>query len=202
MYALLSGLWKYLFQKEEYYVLILGLDDAGKTTYLEQSKTQFNKNKGMNLSKITSTVGLNIGKIDIGSTRLNFWDLGGQEDLQALWDKYYAESHALIYVIDSNDRERVEESKVAFEKMITSDVLDGVPLLILANKQDLEGHMTVSDIKTQFRDSAHHIGRRDCKVLGTAAITGEGVHEGIDWITQAVQRNNIRRPPAQKEIGT
>nr|XP_033818964.1 ADP-ribosylation factor-related protein 1 isoform X3 [Geotrypetes seraphini] len=139
MYTLLSGLYKYMFQKDEYCILILGLDNAGKTTFLEQTKIHFNRNyKGMSLSKITSTVGLNIGAIDLGKVRLMFWDLGGQEELQSLWDKYYAESHGVIYVIDSTDEERLSESKKAFEKMITSDVLDGVPILVLANKQDVE----------------------------------------------------------------
>lgn len=60
MYTLLSGLYKYMFRKDEYCVLILGLDNAGKTTFLEQSKTRFNKNyKAMSFSKITTTVGLN-----------------------------------------------------------------------------------------------------------------------------------------------
>ncbi|XP_063028498.1 ADP-ribosylation factor-related protein 1 isoform X2 [Melospiza melodia melodia] len=139
MYTLLSGLYKYMFQRDEYCVLILGLDNAGKTTFLEQTKTRFNKNyKGMSLSKITTTVGLNIGTIDVGKTRLMFWDLGGQEELQSLWDKYYAESHGVIYVIDSTDEERLSESKRAFEKMITSEALEGVPILVLANKQDVE----------------------------------------------------------------
>ncbi|XP_051931233.1 ADP-ribosylation factor-related protein 1 isoform X2 [Hippocampus zosterae] len=115
MYTLLSGLYKYMFQKDEYCILILGLDNAGKTTFLEQTKTKFSKNyKGINLSKITSTVGLNIGTIDVGKARLMFWDLGGQEELQSLWDKYYAESHGVIYVIDSTDEERLSESKEAF----------------------------------------------------------------------------------------
>ncbi|XP_069402725.1 ADP-ribosylation factor-related protein 1 isoform X2 [Ovis canadensis] len=115
MYTLLSGLYKYMFQKDEYCVLILGLDNAGKTTFLEQSKTRFNKNyKGMSLSKITTTVGLNIGTVDVGKARLMFWDLGGQEELQSLWDKYYAECHGVIYVIDSTDEERLSESKQAF----------------------------------------------------------------------------------------
>uniref|UniRef100_A0A8C9F1R6 ADP-ribosylation factor-related protein 1 n=1 Tax=Pavo cristatus TaxID=9049 RepID=A0A8C9F1R6_PAVCR len=139
MYTLLSGLYKYMFQRDEYCILILGLDNAGKTTFLEQTKTRFNKNyKGMSLSKITTTVGLNIGTIDVGKTRLMFWDLGGQEELQSLWDKYYAESHGVIYVIDSTDEERLSESKRAFEKMITSEALEGVPILVLANKQDVE----------------------------------------------------------------
>ncbi|XP_074868019.1 ADP-ribosylation factor-related protein 1 isoform X3 [Carettochelys insculpta] len=160
MYTLLSGLYKYMFRRDEYCILILGLDNAGKTvcallacqhrrhkplhslfprsttmraktnlfpgvasvisvvllqTFLEQTKTRFNRAyKGMSLSKITTTVGLNIGTIDVGKARLMFWDLGGQDELQSLWDKYYAESHGVIYVIDSTDEERLSESKRAF----------------------------------------------------------------------------------------
>jgi len=116
MYTLFHGLYKYLTQKDEFWVVILGLDNAGKTvtnylivisdtyfllssdsllqvmfffqTYLECSKTKFKKNyKGINPGKITTTVGLNIGNIDINRVSLNFWDLGGQTELQSLWDK-------------------------------------------------------------------------------------------------------------------
>ena len=140
MYTLMSGLYKSLTQKDEFAVLILGLDNAGKTTFLESAKTQFTKGyKGVNPSKITATVGLNIGNIETDGVKLNFWDLGGQEELQALWDKYYAECHAIIYTLDSNDRERVQESKKSFDAMISNENLTGVPLLVLANKQDLPG---------------------------------------------------------------
>ncbi|XP_064132437.1 ADP-ribosylation factor-related protein 1 isoform X2 [Loxodonta africana] len=150
MYTLLSGLYKYVFQKDEYCILILGLDNAGKTTFLEQSKTRFNKHyKGMSLSKITTTVGLNIGTVDVGKARLMFWDLGGQEELQSLWDKYYAECHGVIYVIDSTDEERLSESKQAFEKMVTSEALEGVPILVLANKQDVEPLGSTAEGKMQ-----------------------------------------------------
>ncbi|XP_014023563.1 ADP-ribosylation factor-related protein 1 [Salmo salar] len=200
MYTLLSGLYKYVFQKDEYCILILGLDNAGKTTFLEQTKTKFSKNyKGMNLSKITTTVGLNIGTIDVGKARLMFWDLGGQEELQSLWDKYYAESHGVIYVIDSTDEERLAESKEAFEKMISSEVLEGVPLLVLANKQDVENCMSVPDIKTAFSDCAPKIGKRDCLVQPCTALTGQGVNEGIEWMVKCVIRN-IHRTPRQKDI--
>lgn len=70
----------------------------------------------MNPKHITTTVGLNIGQIDISGIRLSFWDLGGQQELQSLWDKYYQESHAIIYVVDSHDRERMDESKAVFGK--------------------------------------------------------------------------------------
>ncbi|OPJ84946.1 ADP-ribosylation factor-related protein 1 [Patagioenas fasciata monilis] len=200
MYTLLSGLYKYMFQRDEYCILILGLDNAGKTTFLEQTKTRFNKNyKGMSLSKITTTVGLNIGTIDVGKARLMFWDLGGQEELQSLWDKYYAESHGVIYVIDSTDEERLSESKRAFEKMITSEALEGVPILVLANKQDVETCLSIPDIKTAFSDCINKIGKRDCLTQACSALTGKGVNEGIEWMVKCVVRN-IHRPPRKKDI--
>lgn len=195
MFTLLYGLWKYLFQKDEYYVLILGLDNAGKTTYLEKTKTIFTKNyKELQPNKITTTVGLNIGRIHIGGIIINFWDLGGQEDLQSLWDKYYAESHGVVYVIDSSDHDRLQESREAFEKMLGSETLTGVPLLVVANKQDIEGCLSVNDIKTAFHESASQIGRRDCTVLSASALKGVGVDDGIKWMSQCIQRN-VSRPP-------
>lgn len=91
MYHLMTGFYKLLTRKDEYNVLILGLDNAGKSTFLETAKAKFTKNyKGMNLNLITTTVGLNIGQIDIAGVRLSFWDLGGQKELQSLWDKVNA----------------------------------------------------------------------------------------------------------------
>lgn len=88
MFSLLHGLWRYLTQKDEFFVVIVGLDNAGKTTFLEQTKIQFTSGyKGMNLSRITTTVGLNVGMIQLSGVRINFWDLGGQGDLRTLWDK-------------------------------------------------------------------------------------------------------------------
>ncbi|PIK40829.1 putative ADP-ribosylation factor-related protein 1 [Apostichopus japonicus] len=161
MFSLLYGLWKYLFRKDEFFVLIIGLDNAGKTTFLEKTQITFNPDyKGMPFDKITTTVGLNMGKVEIGSVRLVFWDLGGQEELQSLWDKYYAESHAVIYVIDSSDPDRLEESRLAFEEMLKSEALYSVPVLVLGNKQDLEGCLSVSDIKKEFNKSSSLIGKK------------------------------------------
>lgn len=96
-------------------MMMIALKMTYSQTFLEATKTRFTKNyKGMHASKITTTVGLNIGQIDVDGIRLNFWDLGGQQELQSLWDKYYSECHGIIYVIDSNDRDRMDESKVVF----------------------------------------------------------------------------------------
>lgn len=200
MYTLLHGFYKYLTQKDEFCVLILGLDNAGKTTYLECSKAKFKKNyKGINPSKITTTVGLNIGSIDVHRVSLNFWDLGGQTELQSLWDKYYAECHAIIYIVDSSDRERMDESKKTFEKMICNENLAGIPLLILANKQDIPDCMGVRDVKPIFNQNAHLIGRRDFMVMPISALTGDGIDEGIQWLVESIQRNIEVRPPKNAE---
>ncbi|KAM3961790.1 ADP-ribosylation factor related protein 1 [Aphomia sociella] len=196
MYTLLHGFYKYLVQKDEYCVLILGLDNAGKTTYLEAAKTKFTKKyKAMNPNRITTTVGLNIGKIDVDGVLLNFWDLGGQVELQSLWDKYYAECHAVIYIVDSSDRDRVSESKETFDRMIASEHLSGVPLLVLANKQDIPDCMGVHTVKPIFNQNAHLIGARDIMLMATSALNGDGVDEGIRWLVDCIKRNSVERPP-------
>jgi len=200
MYTLLSGLYKHLTQKDEYFILILGLDNAGKTTFLESAKTKLTPNHtGANLSRITTTVGLNLGKIDIDGVRLNFWDLGGQTELQALWDKYYQECHAVIYVVDSGDGERIEQSKTTFSSMIKSVHLCGVPLLVAANKQDLSDCMGVREVKPLFEECVEEVGSREVMTLATSGLEGLGVREGIEWVAQAVARNSIDRPPHDTE---
>nr|XP_053636416.1 ADP-ribosylation factor-related protein 1-like [Cherax quadricarinatus] len=195
MFSLFYGLYKYLFKKDEFFVLILGLDNAGKTTYLEAAKTKFTTGyKGLNPSKITTTVGQNVGGITYAGIKLSFWDLGGQEELQPLWEKYFAECHAIIYMVDSADRERMDESKEAFDRMISSETLTGVPLLVLANKQDIPECMGVREVKPIFNQSADLIGRRDCMVMPVSALTGAGVDEGIDWLVECIKRNSDVRP--------
>ncbi|CAB3982638.1 ADP-ribosylation factor-related 1 [Paramuricea clavata] len=173
MFTLLSGLWRYMFQKEEYYILILGLDNVGKTTLLEQIKRKFNSDyRGIPFEKITNTVGLNIGKIEVSGVRLLFWDLGGHEDLQSLWDKYYEECHGLIYIVDSVDKQRLDVASAVFSHVLQSSDLQNVPLLVLFNKQDSQNALSVEDIKDAFKDVTPYIGRRDCTVQPVSALEG------------------------------
>lgn len=57
---------------------------------------------------------LAVGKVDIKSSRINFWDLGGQRDLQSIWERYYTECHAIVFVVDSTDPVRLEECRDTF----------------------------------------------------------------------------------------
>ncbi|EDW51268.1 GM13718 [Drosophila sechellia] len=199
MYTLMHGFYKYMTQKDDYCVVILGLDNAGKTTYLEAAKTTFTRNyKGLNPSKITTTVGLNIGTIDVQGVRLNFWDLGGQQELQSLWDKYYQESHGVIYVIDSNDRERMEESKTIFDDQERTAVRECLCSSWPTNR-DLPDVMGVREIKPVFQQAGALIGRRDCLTIPVSALHGEGVDEGIKWLVEAIKRHAVVRPPREND---
>ena len=201
MFTLFRGLWKYLFQKDEYFVLIVGLDNAGKTTFLEHVKRKFSTSdyKGIAFDKIAPTVGMNVGKIDMKSAVIILWDLGGQEELQSLWNKYFLDCHGVIYVIDASDPQRLDESYQCFDFLISNADLEGVPLLVLANKQDKPNSVTAEEVKEIFNKSASKLGKRDCMLQEISALKGEGMDDGINWLLQCVKRN-VYRPPREKEI--
>ncbi|TPX30321.1 hypothetical protein SeMB42_g07932, partial [Synchytrium endobioticum] len=171
MYSLATGLFKRLTQKDEYYILILGLDNAGKSTLLEKIKSVYTGH-AVAPDRIVPTVGMNMGKIDVNRSRLNFWDVGGQKELHAIWEKYYAEAHAVVFVVDATDAARIDECKCTFERVVTNDGIEGVPVLMLANKQDVPGAMKVHEIKEIFNHIAVKLGARDSKVLALSALRG------------------------------
>ncbi|KAJ0398892.1 hypothetical protein ATCC90586_005251 [Pythium insidiosum] len=138
MFSLFMGLWNYLFSKAELHLLIVGLDDAGKTTILEQLKGIFGKKPGIPLDKIPPTVGLNLARVDIRRCRVICWDLGGQERLRVIWSKYYSESHGIVFVVDSANEQRLDEAKQTLQTLLSHAELADIPLLLLANKKDLE----------------------------------------------------------------
>lgn len=190
-----------MFQKDEYYILIIGLDNAGKTTLLEQIKRKYSSDyRGIPFEKITTTVGLNIGKVELSGVKLLFWDLGGQEDLQSLWDKYYEECHGLIFVIDSVDEKRLGLSCKVFSRMLQNPDLESVPLLVFLNKQDSQNALTVENLKNAFKDVSSQIGRRDCTVQPLSALDGDGVENGIDWMVRCVKRNVYRPAHTKYEL--
>lgn len=195
MFSLMYGFWEYLFHKGNYFVLILGLDNSGKTTFLEHARCNFNKNyKQIDLNRIASTVGLNVGKIDTNGVILNFWDLGGQKELQLLWNKYFMEAHAVIWVVDSSDRDRLNESIVALGNIITNELLENLPLLFIINKQDLPQAMKPNDIICAFQSQLDLIGNRRFLSIPTSALKGNGINESIGWIGEQVKLSP--KPPS------
>jgi ADP-ribosylation factor related protein 1 len=186
----------------EYSVLILGLDNAGKTTLLEELKSIYIANyKKIPAARILPTVGQNVATLTIDHLHLKFWDVGGQDSLRELWQDYYEQAHAIVFVIDSCDTERLIECKNTLLKIITDDKVEGLPVLMLANKQDIQidSKLEIAQIKDIFNKIAENLNANDSKVLPISAYTGDGVQDAITWLKNRVILNKHNRPPIYKK---
>ncbi|PHH62912.1 hypothetical protein CDD81_6545 [Ophiocordyceps australis] len=213
MYHLVKGLYLYATSKQEYSVILLGLDNAGKTTFHEQVKALFLPDAPQPKLKTVPTVGQNVSTITLPDMYLKLWDVGGQMSLRKLWQSYYASCHAIVFIIDSTDigdgsldgqvdQGRLDECRMVLEDVLEHSETEGVPLLILANKQDREDCVETIRIKEGLvkkvmeGDKGGSI--RDSRVLSMSALTGDGVREAVDWLRTRVQWNKESRPPVMR----
>jgi ADP-ribosylation factor 1/2 len=156
---------------------MLGLDAAGKTTIL------YKFHVGEVLATIP-TIGFNVETVEYRNVTFQVWDVGGQEKLRKLWRHYYTGTHALIYVVDSNDRHRVDEARTELERILEADEMRDAALLVYANKQDLPDAMTPSEIADKL--GLHKMRGREWYIQGTNAVSGDGLYEGMDWLVNTV----------------
>merc|ERR1711874_550476 len=125
-----SSLFKQLFGMKDMRILMVGLDAAGKTTILYKLK----------LGEIVTTIptiGFNVETVEYKNISFTVWDVGGQDKIRPLWRHYFQNTEGLIFVADSNDRERIGEARDELMRMLAEDELRDAILLVFANKQDL-----------------------------------------------------------------
>ncbi|KAM6391272.1 ADP-ribosylation factor-like protein 3 isoform 1-T1 [Pluvialis apricaria] len=151
---------------QEVRILLLGLDNAGKTTLLKQLASE-------DISHITPTQGFNIKSVQSQGFKLNVWDIGGQRKIRPYWRNYFENTDILIYVIDSADRKRFEETGQELAELLDEEKLSGVPVLIFANKQDLLTAAPASEIAEGL--NLHTIRDRVWQIQSCSALSGEGV---------------------------
>ncbi|KAG0483195.1 hypothetical protein HPP92_011279 [Vanilla planifolia] len=156
-------------------------------TLLEKLKAIYLNSEGLPPDRIVPTVGLNIGRIEASNAKLVFWDLGGQIGLRTIWEKYYEEAHAIIYVIDASCPSSFEDAKSALEKVLRHDDLRGAPLLILANKQDLPNAVSSEEL-ARYLD-LKELGERVYLFESVSAYDGKGIKYAIDWLVDALERS-------------
>ncbi|KAK1439017.1 hypothetical protein QVD17_04832 [Tagetes erecta] len=175
----ISRLVKMLFAKKEMRILMVGLDAAGKTTILYKLK----------LGEIVTTIptiGFNVETVEYKDVSFTVWDVGGQDKIRPLWRHYFQNTQGLIFVIDSNDRERIIEARDELRRMLDEDALREATILVFANKQDLPNAMKVSEIQEKL--GFHSLGNRRRYVQGTCATSGAGLYEGLDWLSTNISK--------------
>ena len=179
--------------RNNFKIIILGLQEAGKTTILYRlSLGQF--------VQTSPTIGSNVEELTYNNVKFQAWDLGGQESIRALWDVYYVNTDAVIYVIDSKDDENFEISKSEFYKVLANKNLKNSVILIFANKQDLPGAKNINKIIEDYelnkiKDHIWHI--QPC-----SAVNGEGLVNGIKWLSDQLVfrgKNNFPNNPYTME---
>lgn len=176
-----SKIFDKLWGKKEMRILMVGLDAAGKTTILYKLK----------LGEIVTTIptiGFNVETVEYKNIQFTVWDVGGQDKIRPLWRHYFQNTQGIIFVVDSNDRDRVPEAREELQRMLNEDELRDALLLVFANKQDLPNAMSVAEITDKL--GLHSLRQRTWYIQSTCATSGDGLFEGLDWLATEIKKNN------------
>ncbi|WVY98537.1 hypothetical protein V8G54_030688 [Vigna mungo] len=198
-----TKLFSRLFAKKEMRILMVGLDAAGKTTILYKLKLgeivttiptigKFHLffllrsvlTDAMDSTNTSFDAGFNVETVEYKNISFTVWDVGGQDKIRPLWRHYFQNTQGLIFVVDSNDRDRVVEARDELHRMLNEDELRDAVLLVFANKQDLPNAMNAAEITDKL--GLHSLRQRHWYIQSTCATSGEGLYEGLDWLS-----NNI-----------
>ncbi|KAK3329423.1 ADP-ribosylation factor [Apodospora peruviana] len=166
--------------KKEMRILMVGLDAAGKTTILYKLK----------LGEIVTTIptiGFNVETVEYKNIQFTVWDVGGQDKIRPLWRHYFQNTQGIIFVVDSNDRDRVVEAREELQRMLNEDELRDAILLVFANKQDLPNAMNAAEITDKL--GLHSLKQRRWYIQATCATSGDGLFEGLEWLA-----GNLNKP--------
>jgi len=172
-----SSIWQRMFGKMEMRILMVGLDAAGKTTILYKLK----------LGEVVTTIptiGFNVETVEYKNISFTVWDVGGQDKIRPLWRHYYQNTQGLIFVVDSNDRDRAEDAREELTKMLNEDEMKDAVLLVFANKQDLPNAMPAAEVTDKL--GLHNLRSRQWFIQSACATTGDGLYEGLDWLSRTL----------------
>eukprot|EP00614_Pseudopedinella_elastica_P006691 CAMPEP_0172593154 /NCGR_PEP_ID=MMETSP1068-20121228/12322_1 /TAXON_ID=35684 /ORGANISM="Pseudopedinella elastica, Strain CCMP716" /LENGTH=180 /DNA_ID=CAMNT_0013390545 /DNA_START=82 /DNA_END=624 /DNA_ORIENTATION=- len=173
----IGKLFTKFFGKKDARILMVGLDAAGKTTILYKLK----------LGEVVTTIptiGFNVETVDYKNISFTVWDVGGQDKIRPLWRHYYTNTQGLIFVVDSNDRDRIDAARDELHRMLNEDELRESLLLVFANKQDLPNAMSAAEMTDKL--GLHQMRGRQWYIQACCATTGDGLYEGLEWLSKTL----------------
>jgi small GTP-binding protein len=163
---------------------MLGIGSAGKTTILYRLK----KNE---VVKSVPTVGFTWETVCFGELEFLVWDLGGQDKIRPLWRHYFEGVQGVIFVVDSSDRAQFPTVKQEFHQIAQAPQLRTCPILILANKQDMEGAVSADQLAPALE--VHVLDKDRWHIEASCALTGVGLVEGMNWLSDAVVHRKAKK---------
>lgn len=178
--SLLNSLWKALgLEGKEGSLVVLGLDNAGKTTLLHRLRT------GDVRSFPPTDRPHQTERFECQNVRFQAWDLGGHEAVRHLWEDYVGESSAVLFLVDASDTDRLEEAAFELDALVGERVVGGLPVAVLLNKCDLETAMPTAEIcsRIQYADLQRMQGEDKIALFRISVLRGEGYQAAFRWIS-------------------
>ena len=151
------------------------------------SCVQYNNSPRSYRNTQNDDTGFNVETVEYKNISFTVWDVGGQDKIRPLWRHYFQNTQGLIFVVDSNDRDRISEARDELHRMLNEDELRDAVLLVFANKQDLPNAMTAAEITDKL--GLHSLRQRHWFIQSTCATSGEGLYEGLDWLSTNIANN-------------
>jgi ADP-ribosylation factor-like protein 6 len=179
----LSALASWLgMKKKDVNVVVVGLDNSGKTTIISKLKPPEARSHD-----IVPTVGFTVEKFQTKALQFTAFDMSGQGRYRNLWEHYYRECHGVIFVIDSSDKLRMMVAKDELTVMLENADLKNkrIPILFFANKMDVRD--SLSSVKCSNMLELEKIRDKPWHICASNALTGEGLEEGVNWLTDQVK---------------
>ncbi|KAG5179606.1 ARL1, ARF-like ras superfamily GTPase [Tribonema minus] len=183
MGILLSKVFQAVFGSKEVRILILGLDNAGKTTILLRLQNEAEED-----IQTIPTIGFNVETLQYKNIKFQVWDLGGQTSIRPYWRCYYPNTDAIIFVVDSADTERLGIAKQELAAMLEEEELKDAILLVFANKQDQPGSLKATQVSEAL--GLPELRSRQWTIQEASAVKGKGLFEGFDWLVTCIKGGN------------
>merc|ERR1712065_83622 len=159
---------------------LVGLQNSGKTTLVNVFSG------GIYDENMIPTVGFNMRKVSKGNVTIKLWDIGGQPRFRSMWERYCRGVNAIIYVVDSADHEKLEQSKKELHDLLDKPAVAGIPLLVLGNKNDLSESLTVDEVISKLELKS--IGGREVCCYSISAKNQVNIDVTIDWLIKHSKR--------------
>ena len=136
--------------------------------------------------RVAPPPGFNVETVEYKNISFTVWDVGGQDKIRPLWRHYYQNTQGLIFVVDSNDRDRVDNARDELHRMLNEDELRESILLVFANKQDLPNAMSAAEMTDKL--GLNGLRHRQWYIQACCATTGDGLYEGLDWLSATLTK--------------